>query len=42
MEKVRQSSDPDFTQILNRIRDSSHVDHYSKEIKSFANQQEQN
>ena len=38
MEKVRQSSDPDLTQIFNRIRDSSHANHYIKEIKSFTYQ----
>ena len=36
-EKARQSSDPEFAQILNRIRGSSHTDPDVKEIKFLSN-----
>ena len=36
-ESPRQSSDPKFAQILNRIRESSHTDDDIRGIKSLAN-----
>ena len=37
-ETARQSSDPKFAQILNRIRESSHTDDDFREMKIFSQQ----